>query len=119
MKTLMTFAMLVALTLSACASQTQSGYISPSRFQTFDCNRMGNEMVKVDPHYQQASEEYREYSQSFGLRLAASLVTFPLHQRFPSDGTDRLQRLRQLKAEADVLRGIAMERGCSVSSQAQ
>lgn len=113
MKTSTTMAMLVALTLSACASQTQSGYVSPARFQTFDCNRMDTELVKVEAHYRQASDEYREYSQSFGLRLAASLVTFPLHQRLPSDGNEKLQRLHRLKAEADVLRGIAAERGCS------
>ncbi|PZO03451.1 MAG: hypothetical protein DCF29_11750 [Alphaproteobacteria bacterium] len=116
-------AIILALALTpavtACASQDRSGYVSPARFQTFDCNRMGAELVKVEAHYQQASDDYREYSQSFGLRLAASLVTFPLHQRLPSDGNEKLQRLDRLKAETDVLRGIAAERGCGVPERAR
>ena len=110
---------LLAVTVTACASQDRSGYVSPARFQTFDCDRMGVELTKVDAHYRQASEEYRQYSQSFGLRLAASLATFPLHQRLPSDGNEKLQRLGQLKSEADILRGIAAERGCSIPERAQ
>ena len=110
---------LLAVTVTACASQDRSGYVSPARFQTFDCDRMGVELTKVDAHYRQASAEYRQYSQSFGLRLAASLATFPLHQRLPSDGNEKLKRLGRLKSEADILRGIAAERGCSIPERAQ
>ncbi|MCP4392794.1 MAG: hypothetical protein GY804_00740 [Alphaproteobacteria bacterium] len=98
------------MVLSGCASSPENdpAYVSPMHYQSYNCNQISAEMLRVSSKVEQAMQE--ENTNQF---LDTALAAFSISQGNGYGGGDKNTNLKRLNNLYDVLEQTAIRKECN------
>jgi len=105
--------------LYGCATRPENvsaAYISPLQYQSYDCDQVQGELLRVNRHVTEVTGEQKINADRDAVALGVGLVLFWPALFFMAGG-DKSEQLGRLKGEYDALEQVAVLKKCDVSTQ--
>jgi len=107
---------LIGTFLSGCAPGSKSieaAYVSPLQYQNYDCNQIGQEMVRVGRKVSEVSGQQDSTAGKDAAMMGIGLVVFWPALFFLAAGENHKEELARLKGESDALEQSAVNKQCT------
>ena len=107
--------LLVLVFLSACASKSkdiESAEVSPLAYQSYDCEQIGQEMLKVGLNLSAVSSRQDSTATKDAVAMGAGIIFWPSFF-FLASGDDSKEEIARLKGESEALEQSAISKQCS------
>lgn len=114
-------AIAVALSLGACASNPDkiaAAYVSPSKYQDFDCEQMAREMDNVGQRTTMLHAQLKEARNKDNAQMGVGLVLFwpALFFLEGGDGPEAAE-YAQLKGDFEAMQVNATQKNCAIDAK--
>lgn len=114
-------AIVVLCFIVGCATspdKISATYISPLQYQSYSCNQLGEELLRVNRRVVEISGQQRSEATKDAVALGVGLVVF-WPALFFMIGKDQKEELGRLKGEYEAIEQAAMKMECSLAEQLQ
>ena len=106
--------LMVAFT-AGCATKSdniKADYVSPLAYQSYDCDQVGQEMLRVDRRVSEIAAQQDSTATKDKVVIGASLVFWPALFLMAA-GEDHKKEIARLKGESDALEKVAITNHCT------
>jgi len=103
---------------STKAKNVSASYVSPLPYQSYNCNQVGQEMLRVNRRVLEVAGQQDDAAGKDAVALGVGLVLF-WPALFFMIGGDKKEELGRLKGEYEALESMAVSKECDMSQEMQ
>ena len=110
----------ILLIMSGCAekaSKIKATYVSPLKYEKHSCNRLRDEVIRINEELLVISGQQDEKSESDAVAMGVGLVLFWPALFFLASGEDQKVEIGRLKGEYNAIKDAAYRKKCKFASQ--
>lgn len=119
MRKLVSALMISSFLVASCAANPDKispAYVSPIQYQSYNCNQIRQEMMRVSRHVNEITGKQQSQADGDAVALGVGLVLF-WPALFFMIGKDKEEELARLKGEYDALEQTAIQKECDVAAE--
>ena len=103
---------------STKAKNVNASYVSPLQYQSYNCNQVGQELVRVNHRVLEVTGQQDDSANKDAVALGVGLVLF-WPALFFMIGGDKKEELGRLKGEYEALESMAIAKECNMAEEMQ
>lgn len=119
MKKIIVACLLLSISCAGCAKKAHNitaSYVSPLQYQSYNCNQVGEELLRINRKLIEVSGCQDSASTKDAVALSVGLVLF-WPALFFMIGGDKKEEVARLKGEYDAIEQVAIQKECSIGDE--